>query len=156
MLQQWKTCIIKSFSIVPKRPISFSMCIKKSCLSHTAAKDRALDYFGEGGIYVLFSPFAARGWWGSSIKSSTKKDFYYQMFIYCPWASKFNRACVSKIAVYHTRQLRIEHQSIFLGGLMFFLHHFPHTAAKAQALDFFTCVLFTLENDRLAFKQTFS
>ncbi len=59
-LKRRKTCIIKCFSSVPKRPISASRCIKKSCLPHTAAKDRASAYF-LGRVYVLFSPFPAHG-----------------------------------------------------------------------------------------------
>ena len=59
-LERRKTCIIKCFSSVPKRPISSSMCIKKSCLLQTAAKDRASAFLG-GRVYVLFSPFPAHG-----------------------------------------------------------------------------------------------
>ena len=59
-LKRRKTCNIKCFSSVPKRPISSSRCIKKSCLLHTAAKDRASAYF-LGRVYVLFSPFPAHG-----------------------------------------------------------------------------------------------
>ena len=59
-LERRKTCIIKCFSSVPKHSISSSMCIKKSCLPHTAAQDRASVYF-LGRVYVLFSPFPAHG-----------------------------------------------------------------------------------------------
>ena len=59
-LQPRKTCFIKWFSNVPKRPISSSMCINNSCLPHTAAKDRASVYFF-GWVNVLSSPFSAHG-----------------------------------------------------------------------------------------------
>ena len=58
-LQQRKTCIIKCFSSVHKRPISSSMCIKNSCLPHTEAKDRASVNF-LGGICSFFTIFRTR------------------------------------------------------------------------------------------------
>ena len=109
-----------------------SMCLRKCCLLHTAAKYRASYIFWQVHICSFF-PICCTRLLRLERQGLREEILILSNVSLVSLSVLFHQTHVSKIAVYRTRQLKDLASVYFLGGYMFFFYNLPHTAGKAQA-----------------------